>query len=206
LHPLLVNALETFKLLIKGERSAPVYDGTSTLTTDRLNKPEIDGTYVDNQQGNVEVSTYQKVSSDPQLNGAPSTVAEDPMRQLNNGSPASDVTNEENAWLTKQNRGTIPSVPSATPMGPSISDGQGRPTSSPNGPLAVEDHLNKITVSSKKTLTIEELRLYYPNVVDHLIHYGVLTVDKDKFVSFYKECTRKAMLLQKPISEIIKDA
>lgn len=201
MHPILTNALETFKILIKGERSAPVYDGTSTLTTENLNKPLTDDEYVEDREGDTEISTYPEVAGDAQLNGEPHTRQPEPMKQLNNGSPASmDLTEGEANYIDLQ-RGFSPSDLSATPMGPNISDGQGRLG------LPVEDNLNKITVSSvKKPLTIEDLRLYYPNVVTHLTHYGVLTVDKDKFESFYKECTRKAMLLQKPISEIIKDA
>jgi hypothetical protein len=200
-HPLLVNALETFKILIKGERNVLEYDGTSPLITENLNKPLTDDEYIEDQEGDTEISTYPEVHMDHQLNGEPHTRQPEPMKQLNNGSPASITTQEENSWLAKQNRGTFQTAPSATPMGQSISDGQGRLG------LPVEDNLNKITVSSgKKSLTIEELGLYYPNVIVHLNCYGVLTVDKEKFESFYKECTRKAMLLQKPISEIIKDA
>lgn len=213
MHPRLVEALETFKLLIKGQRSSSVYDGTSSSSVENTTKPLIDDTLVEEQSGETEISTFPEVNktiSDP-TDSSPSS------SQLN-GEPHTQNLTEPEAQFIKMHSEEGHSGPhiadERTTIDPNMKDGAGTgwnstPISDGQGRtgLPADEHLNKVSVGSlRKDLTIEDLRVYYPNIASRLATYGVLTVDKQKFEAFYKECTKKAMFSQKPISEVLKDA
>lgn len=181
--------LDTLRSLNK---TAQVSPGTSSATfPTEQNHQQTDDELVENQTGDTEISTYPEVHEAPQLNGEPHT------------SPDFNINEKRFLMLHSEDQESHLFFPDVDPnnqpgagvgrAGPSISDGD-----------KGDEKINKI--SSKKDLTLEDLRVQYPNVVAYLSKFGVLTLDKQTFESFYSDCTRKAMSLQKPISEVIKDA
>lgn len=191
MHPIFQGILDTLRSLRKG--AAPVSPGTSgSVVITELNHQQTDDNLVEHQEGDVEIRTNPEVHDDGQLNGEPHT------------SPAFNMDEERFLKLHSEDQAshlfhpdvdvnTVEQGEGVDRAGPSISDGD-----------AADERINKF--SSKKVLIFDDLRLKYPNVAMHLARYGVLMVDRATFESFYEECTRKAMLAQKPISEVLRDA